>query len=77
MFLPQFFGSSAGDSATQSSAPGDSFVSIIKDITRGLEDNPTQKELRVDASWVKEKPPVVAQEGVSKQPATYTRRSKK
>jgi hypothetical protein len=66
MFLPQFFGSGAGDSATQSSAPWDNFVSIIKDVMRGLEDDHTQKELCADASRAEERPPVVAQEDVSK-----------
>jgi hypothetical protein len=50
MFLPQFFRSSVGNSATQSSASGDSFVLVIKDVIHGLEDDPTQKELRADAS---------------------------
>jgi hypothetical protein len=50
MFLPTFFGSSAADSTTQSSALGDSFASVIKDVIRGLEDDSTQKKLRVDAS---------------------------
>jgi hypothetical protein len=77
MFLHQLFGSSAGDSVTQSSVPGDSFVSIIKDVIRGLEDDPTQKKLRVDASRAEERPPIVAQEDVSKQSTTYTRRAKK
>jgi hypothetical protein len=62
MFLPQFFGSSAGDSATQSSAPGDSFASVIEDVIRGLEDDRTQKELCADASRSEESPHVVAQE---------------
>jgi hypothetical protein len=60
MFLPQFFGSDAGDSATQSSASWDNFVSIIKDVIRGLEDDPTQMELRADASRVEERSAVVA-----------------
>jgi hypothetical protein len=60
MFLPQFFGSGAGDSATQSSAPWDNFVSIIKDVICGLEDDPTQMELRADASRVEERFTVVA-----------------
>jgi hypothetical protein len=86
MFLPQFFGSSAGDSAIQSSGPEDSFDSVIKDIIRGLEDDPTQKELRANDSRAEERPPVVAQEyvpstvaqeNVSKRPATYFRRAKK
>jgi hypothetical protein len=50
MFLPQFFRSSADDSATQSSAPRDIFASVIKDVIHGLEDDPTQKELCADAS---------------------------
>jgi hypothetical protein len=77
LFLPQLFESSADDSAIQSSVLGDSFVSIIKDVIRGLEDDHTQKELRADASRAKERPPVVAQEDVSNQPTTYTRRAKK
>jgi hypothetical protein len=77
MFLPQFFGSSAGDSVTQSNAPEDSFASVIKDVIRALEDNPTQKEVHVDVSRAEERPLVVAQEDVSKQSATYIRRAKK
>jgi hypothetical protein len=86
MFLPQFFWSSVGNSATQSSASGDSFALVIKDVIHGLEDDPTQKELRADASRAEESPPVfpqeyvpsaVAQEDVSKQSATYFRRAKK
>jgi hypothetical protein len=50
MFLPQFFGSSAGSSTTQSGVIGDSFVSMIKVVIRGLEDDPTQKKLRAEAS---------------------------
>jgi hypothetical protein len=78
--------SSAGNSATQFSAPGDSFSLVIKDVIRSLEDDPTQKELRVEASQAEERPPAVAQENVSsavaqqdvsKQPATYVRRAKK
>jgi hypothetical protein len=65
MFLLQIFGSSAGDSATQSSVPRDSFASVIKDVIHGLEDDPTQKELRVDASRAEERHLVVAQEYVS------------
>jgi hypothetical protein len=42
--------SSDVDSGTQSSALGDSFASVIKVVIRSLEDDPTQKELRVDAS---------------------------
>jgi hypothetical protein len=78
--------SSAGDSATQSSAPGESFASVIKDVIRSLEDDPTQKELCAEASPAEDRPPVVAQENVSsvvaqqdvsKQPATDVGRAKK
>jgi hypothetical protein len=57
--------SSASDSATQSSAPGDSFASVIKDVTRSLEDDPTQKELLVEASQAEKRHPAVALENVS------------
>jgi hypothetical protein len=50
MFLPQFFGSSASDSATQSGAVGNSFVSAINDVICGLEEDSTQKELRAKTS---------------------------
>jgi hypothetical protein len=62
--LHQVTRSSAGDSATQSSALGDSFASVIKDVIRSLEDDPTQKELRAEGSQAKERPPAVAQENV-------------
>jgi hypothetical protein len=86
MFLPQFFESSAGDSMTQLGAPMDSLIPVIHDVIRGLEDDPTQKELRVETSQAKERPPVVAQENVitavaqqdvTKQTATYFRKAKK
>jgi hypothetical protein len=86
MFFPLFFGSCVGDFATQSSAPGDGFASVIKDVIRYLEDDPTQKELRVDVSRAEESPPAVAQEyvpsavaqgDVLKQLATYLQRAKK
>jgi hypothetical protein len=78
--------SSAGDSATQSSAPGDSFTSVIKDVIRSLEDDPTQKELHAEATQAEKRPPTIALENVSSsiaqrdvstQPATYIRRPKK
>jgi hypothetical protein len=65
MFLPQFFGSSVGDFATQSGVPGDSFVSVINAVIRGLEDDPTLKERRAEASRVEERPPIVVQENVT------------
>jgi hypothetical protein len=86
MFLPQFFGSSAHDSSTQSRAPGDSFASVIKDVICILEDDPTQKEHRDEASQAEERThvidqenvlSVVAQQDVSMQPATYFRMAKK
>jgi hypothetical protein len=40
-FLPQFFGSSAGKVATQSCVQADNFMSVIHDVIRGLEDDPT------------------------------------
>jgi hypothetical protein len=78
--------SSVGDSATQSSAPGDSFTTVINDVIRSLEDDPTQKELRAEASHAEMKHAAVAlenvsssiaQQNVSTQPATYVRRPKK
>jgi hypothetical protein len=84
--LRQVLGSIAGDSVTQFSVPVDCYASVIKDVIHSLEDDPTQKELRVEASQVEERPPVVAQENVpsvvaqqdvSKQPATYVMRAKK
>jgi hypothetical protein len=78
--------SSASDSATQSSAPGDSFASVIKDVIRSLEDDPMQKELHGEASQPEKRPLTVvlgnisssiAQQDVSTQPATYVRRPKK
>jgi hypothetical protein len=86
LLLHQVLGSTVGDSATPSSAPVDSFASVIKDVIHSLEDDPTQKELRVEASEAEERPPAVdlenvpstvAQQDVSKQPATYVRRPKK
>jgi hypothetical protein len=62
MFLPQFFGSSASDSTTQSSALADSLISVIHDVIHGLADDPTHKELCAEASRAKERPLVVAQE---------------
>jgi hypothetical protein len=45
MFLPQVFGSTVGDTMTQSSMPANSFDqeawSSISEATRGLEDDPT------------------------------------
>jgi hypothetical protein len=84
--LYQVIGSSTGHSATQSSVLGDSFASIIKDVIRSFEDDPTHRELRADASEAEWRPPTVAQENVqsvvaqqdvSKQPTTYVRRPKK
>jgi hypothetical protein len=63
--LSVFFGSSVGNSATQSSAPRDNFILVINDVIHGLEDDPTQKELRVEALRAEERPPVVAQENVT------------
>jgi hypothetical protein len=60
MFLPQFFGSSASDSVTQSGAVGNSFVSVINDVICGLEEDATQKELHAKTSRAKERSPVVA-----------------
>jgi RecA-family ATPase len=86
MFVPQFVGSSAGDSATQSSVPGDSFAVVINNVIRGLEVDPTQKELCAEASQAEERSPVAAHENVTtaiaqqdiiKQPATYVRKAKK
>jgi hypothetical protein len=65
MFLPQFFGHGASDSATQFSVPGDSFTSVINDVIRGLEDDSTQKELHAKTSRVEERHPVVLQENVT------------
>jgi hypothetical protein len=51
-----------------------------------LEDEPTQKELRVEAPQAEKRPPAIAlenvsssiaQQDVSKQPVTYVRRPKK
>jgi hypothetical protein len=78
--------SSVSDSATQSSAPWDSFAIVINNVIRSLEDDPTQKELRAEASQAKSGPTVVAlenvsssiaQQNVSTQPATYIRRPNK
>jgi hypothetical protein len=86
MFFPQFFGSSASDSATQSGAPADSLILVIHDVIRGLEDDPTQKELHAEASQAEERhvviaqdnvTSVVAQQDVTKQPVTYKRKAKK
>jgi hypothetical protein len=65
MFLPQFFGSSASDSATQSGAPADSLILVIHDVIRGLEDDPTQKELHAEASQAEERHVVIAQDNVT------------
>jgi hypothetical protein len=62
MFLPQFFGSSASDSTSQSSAPADSLISVIHEVIRDLEDDHTHKELSAEASQAEERPLVVAQE---------------
>jgi hypothetical protein len=84
--LHQVARSSAGDSATQSSVARDNFASVIKDVIRSLEDDPTHKELHAEASQAKERPPTIAQENVassatqqdvSKQPTTYVWRTKK
>jgi hypothetical protein len=81
--IPQ---SSVGDSATQSSVPGDSFAIVINDIICSLEDDPTQKELHAEASQAKKRPTTIAlenvsssiaQQNVSTQPVTYVRRQKK
>jgi hypothetical protein len=70
MFLPQFFGSSAGDSVTQPGALGVSFVSVINDIICGLEDGPFQKEERSPVIAQENVTTAVAQHDVTKQPAT-------
>jgi hypothetical protein len=60
--------SSVGDSATQSSAPGDNFASVIKDVIHSLEDDPTHKEIHAEASQAKKRPPAVALENVLSYP---------
>jgi hypothetical protein len=62
--LYQVIGSSASHSATQSSAPGGNFSSVIKDVNRSLEDDPTQRELHADATEVEERHVAIAQENV-------------
>jgi hypothetical protein len=57
--------SSAGDSATQSSALGDSFATVINDVICSLEDDPTQKELHAETSQAKKRPTAIALENVS------------
>jgi hypothetical protein len=44
---------------------GDSFAIVINDVIRSLEDDPTQKELRVEASQAEKRPTAVALESVS------------
>jgi hypothetical protein len=63
--LDQVPRSSVDDSVTQSSAPGDSFVIVINDVIRSLENDPTQKKLRAEASQAEKRPTVVALENVS------------
>jgi hypothetical protein len=71
---------------TQSGVVGDNFVSVIIYVIHGLEEDPTQKEHRAEASQTEERPPLVAQENVTtnvaqqdvpKQSATYFRKAKK